>query len=112
MFVLTDIWNAILHIIHSADVITLGLMVLAALAAGFMTMELGSIVMMTIGALIVFAILTFIRGVALQHADASALLTADWHAFETMQALTLLAYGIIFGIVIAVVSTIRNTVMG
>jgi hypothetical protein len=112
MFVLTDTWNAILHIVHGADVITLVLMAVAALGAGFMTMELGAVIPTTIVALIGFFILTFLRAVLLQHMDAGATWTADWHAFTIMPALVLLGYGIIFGVVIAIVSTIRNTVMG
>jgi hypothetical protein len=112
MFVITDIWNTILHIVHSADTITLVLMAVAALAAGFVTMELGAVIPTTIVALIGFFILTFLRAVLLQHADAGATWTADWHAFTIMPALALLAYGIIFGVIIAVVSTIRNAVMG
>jgi hypothetical protein len=112
MFVIIDIWNAILHIVHSADTITLVLMAVAALIAGFMTMELGSVIPTAIVALIGFFILTFLRAVLLQHVNASATWTADWHAFTIMPALVLLAYGIIFGVIIAVVSTIRNTVMG
>jgi hypothetical protein len=111
MSALTDIWNTILHIVQSADMITLVLMAVAALGAGFLTMELGAVLPTTIMALIVFFVLTFLRGVLLQHLDASALWTADWHAFETMTALTLLAYGIIFAVVIAVVSTIRNAIL-
>jgi hypothetical protein len=112
MFVITDVWNAILHIIHGADTITLVLMAVAALVAGFVTMELGAVIPTTIVALIGFFILTYLRAVLLQHADASATWTVDWHAFTIMPALALLAYGILFGVVIAVVSTIRNTVMG
>ena len=41
-----------------------------------------------------------------------ALWNADWHAFTIMPAIMLLAYGIIFGVIIAIVSTIRNTVLG
>ena len=112
MSALMDIWNTILHIVHSADVITLGLMAVAAIGAGFLSMELGGLLTTAIGALIAFAVLTFLRGIILQHADASALLTADWHAFTIMPALLLLAYVIIFSVVIGVVSTIRNTVLG
>ncbi|HEY5337209.1 MAG TPA: hypothetical protein VIJ85_03315 [Rhizomicrobium sp.] len=112
MFVLMDVWNTILHIVHSADLFTLGLMALAAIGAGFMTMELSGVLTTSLAALIGFAVLMFLRAVLLQHADASALLTADWHAFATMQALMLLAYVIIFAVVIGVVSTIRNAVFG
>ncbi len=109
---ITDIWNAILHIVQTADTITLVLMAVAALIAGFVTMELSAVIPTTIVALLAFVLLTFLRAVLMQHADAGATWNADWHAFTVMPALVLLAYGIIFGVVIAVVSTIRNTVMG
>jgi len=112
MFALTDIWHTILNIVHSADTITLVLMAVAAIAAGFLMQEMGAVVTTTIVALIAFAVLNFIRAVALQHADAGALLTADWKAFEAMQALVLLSYAILFGVVIAVVSTVRGLVLG
>ncbi len=112
MAAITDIWNAILHIIHAADTITLVLMAVAAIGAGLMAMELSSVLPTTIVALIGFFILTFLRGVLLQHMDAMTLWNADWHAFTIMPAIMLLAYGIIFGVIIAIVSTIRNTVLG
>jgi hypothetical protein len=112
MFALTDIWNTIQHIVHSADAIQLGLMAVVALAAGFMMMDLGSVVTTTLIALVVYAALIFLRAVVLQHADFSATLTADWKAFEVMQALLILSYAILFGVVIAIISTIRGLVLG
>jgi hypothetical protein len=112
MSALTDIWNTILHILHSADTITLVIMAVVAIGAGFLMQELGSLVTTTIGALVVFAVVNFIRAIALQHADASALAQADWHVFGTMQMLLVLAYFIIFTVVIAIVSQIRSVAMG
>lgn len=112
MFALTDIWNTIQHIVHSADAIQLGLMAVVAIGAGFMMMDLSGVVTTTLIALIGYAVLLFLRAVVLQHADLSATLTADWKAFETMQALVLLSYAILFGVVIAVISTIRGLVLG
>jgi hypothetical protein len=112
MFALMDIWHTILNIVHSADTIQLVLMAVVAIGAGFMMMEVGSVVQTTLVALIAYAALTFVRAVALQHADAGALLTTDWKAFEAMTALVLLSYAILFGVVIAVVSTVRGLVLG
>ena len=112
MFALTDIWNTIQSIVHSADTIQLVLMAVVALGAGFMMMELGSVVSMTVVALIVYAILNFIRAIVLQHADITGLLTADWKAFEVMTGLVILSYAILFGVVIAIVSTVRGLVLG
>lgn len=112
MFALMDIWHTILNIVHSADTIQLVLMAVVALGAGFMMMELGAVVQTTLVALIAYAALNFIRAVALQHAEAGALLIADWKAFETMTALVLLSYAILFGLVIGIVSTVRGLVLG
>ena len=112
MFALTDIWNTIESIVHSADTIQLVLMAVVALGAGFMMMELGSVVSTTVVALIVYAILNFIRAIVLQHADITGLLTADWKAFEVMTGLVIISYAILFGVVIAIVSTVRGLVLG
>ncbi|HWA30106.1 MAG TPA: hypothetical protein VG867_03360 [Rhizomicrobium sp.] len=112
MFAITDIWTTIQSIVHSADVVTLIMMAVVAIGAGFLMQEMGSIISTTVLALIVFAIVKFIYAIALQHADASALMTADLKAFETMQMLLVVSYAIIFGVVIAIVSTVRNLVFG
>ncbi|HSC60635.1 MAG TPA: hypothetical protein VLC29_05350 [Rhizomicrobium sp.] len=112
MFALTDIWNTIQSIVHSADTIQLVLMAVVALGAGFMMMELGSVVSTTVVALIAYAILNFIRAIVLQHADITGLLTADWKAFEVMTGLVIISYAILFGVVIAIVSTVRGLVLG
>jgi hypothetical protein len=112
MFALTDIWNTIQTIVHSADTIQLVLMAVVALGAGFMMMELSSVVSTTLIALVAYAILNFLRAIVLQHADITGLLTADWKAFEIMTGLVILSYAILFGVVIAVVSTIRGLVLG
>ncbi|HEX7725169.1 MAG TPA: hypothetical protein VF410_01325 [Rhizomicrobium sp.] len=112
MFALMDIWHTILNIVHSADTIQLVMMAVVALGAGFMMMELGAVVTTTLVALIAYAVLTFIRAIVLQHADVGALLIADWKAFEAMTGLVLLSYAILFGVVIAAVSTVRGLVLG
>lgn len=112
MFAITDVWHTIQSIIHSADLITLVIMAVVAIGAGFLMQEMGSIISATVIALIVFAIIKFVYAIALQHADASALVMADWKSFETLQMLLVLAYAVVFGVVIAIVSTVRNLVFG
>jgi hypothetical protein len=112
MFALTDIWNTFQHIVHSADAIQLALMAVVAIGAGFMMMDLSGIVTTTLIALIGYAVLVFLRAIVLQHADAMGTLTADFKALEAMQTLVLLSYAIMFGVVIAIVSTIRGLVLG
>jgi len=112
MFALMDIWHTIQNIVHSADTIQLALMAVVAIIAGFMMMELGSLISVTVIALIAYAIVNFIYAIVLQKADVTGLLTADWKAFEAMTALLVLSYAIMFGVVIAIVSTVRGLVLG
>jgi len=112
MSAVMDIWNTILHLINTSDKITLLLMVVVALAAGFLMQEVGSILSTTIVALIAFALLVYLRAIVLQGAKAGDLAQADWHAFLGLPMQLVLAYAILFGVVIAIVSTIRNTVLG
>ena len=111
MSAVMDIWNTIVHVITSADTITLVLMVVVAAVAGFLMQEMGSILSATVIALVAFGLLTYLRAILLQHADASALATSDWHSFLGLQMQLVLAYAIAFGVVIAIVHTIRNMVM-
>ncbi|MGN6516198.1 MAG: hypothetical protein ACTHLR_10215 [Rhizomicrobium sp.] len=112
MFAIMDVWHTIQNIVHSADMITLIIMAIVAIGAGFMMQELGSLISTTVVALVVFALVNFLRAVVLQHADLTGLATADWKAFETMQMLLVLSYAIMFGVVIAIVSTVRGLVLG
>jgi hypothetical protein len=107
-----DIWNTILHLVTTSDKITLLLMVVVALGAGFLMQELGSILSTTVVALIAFGLLVYLRAVALQGAKAGPLAQADWHAFLGLPMQLVLAYAIIFAVVIAIVSSIRNVAFG
>jgi hypothetical protein len=112
MSALTDIWNTIHGIITSADVITLVIMAVIAIAFAFFSEGLGSLVSVTLGALVVFALAIFARAAATGGSkDIAGLAQTDWHTLMGVQVGTLLAYAIIFAVVIAIVSTIRSTLM-
>ncbi|HET7335569.1 MAG TPA: hypothetical protein VFI93_10665 [Rhizomicrobium sp.] len=111
MSALMDIWNTIIGIVSSADMITLAIMAVIVLAAGFMMQGLGHIINTAILALIVLVIATFVRDVAFNGANAAQLAEANWHAFMGMAMLTLLAYVVGFAIVIGIVHLIRSLVM-
>jgi hypothetical protein len=110
MSALTDIWNTIHGIITSADVITLVIMAVIAIALAFFSEGLGSLVSVTLGALVVFALATFARA-AMGSKDIAGLAQTDWHNLMGVQVGILLAYAIIFAVAIAIVSVIRSTVM-
>ncbi len=110
MSALTDIWHAIHAIVFSADTITLVLGVVVILAAGFMMESFNSIVSSTVLGLIGFALLGFIRAVTLGKQDFSTFANTDWHSFLAMPMLTLVAYVVLFGVLISVVHFIRSAI--
>ncbi|MGA7713657.1 MAG: hypothetical protein WCA81_17295 [Rhizomicrobium sp.] len=110
MSALTDIWHAVHAIIFSADTITLVIGIVVVLAAGFMMETFNSIVSSTVLALIGFALLGFIRAVTLGKQDFTAYAHTDWHSFLAMPMLTLVAYVVLFGVLIAVVHFIRSAI--
>ena len=107
---LMNIWHTITGIVSSSDVVTLIIMAVIAIGAGFAMQSMGSIVTATFGALVLFGLATFVRA-AIPSKSAMALATADWHNLLAMQVQTLLAYAIGFGVVILIVSYIRSLVM-
>jgi hypothetical protein len=111
MSFLMDIWNTIHGILTSSDLITLGLMALIALGAGFMMQSMGSIVTTTVVALVAFALVGYVRAVTMGGQNASAFATKDWQAFQGLHMMTLLAYAVAFAVVIAVVHTARSVFM-
>jgi len=111
MSALTDIWNNINGILHAADTITLVIMAVIALGAGFLMEGLGSLVTVTVGALVVFALAGFVREVTTHGANAAQLAQTDWHNFLAWQVQGLIAYAVLFAVVIAVIQLLRSLVM-
>jgi hypothetical protein len=111
MAFLTDIWNTIHAIVTTSDLITLGLMALIALGAGFMMQSFGSIVTTTVVALVAFALAGYVKAVTMGGENASTFATKDWQAFQELHMMTLLAYAIAFAVVIAVVHAARSMIM-
>ena len=77
------------------------LMALIALGAGFMMQGFGSIVTTTVVALIAFALAGYVRAVTMGGQNASAFASKDWHNFQDLHMMTLLAYAVTFAVVIA-----------
>lgn len=111
MSALLDLWHSIMAIVTSGDWISLGIMVVIALAVGFVMQELGSIVSATVAALALFAVAIYVRAiVSTKGASAAALAQTDWHNLQSVTVHSLLAYAITFAIVIGVVHVVRNMV--
>jgi hypothetical protein len=111
-FFITDIWHAVHAILTSGDWITLGIMAVIALGAGFMMASFGSLVTTTIVALIAFALVGYVRAVTLGGQKAAAYAATDWQAFQNLHMLDLLAYALIFAVVIAIAHAARSLIFG
>jgi hypothetical protein len=105
-----NLWHSITAIITSSDIVTLIIMAVVAIGAGFAMSGMGSLVTATFGALVLFGVATFVRA-AIAGKSAATLAQTDWHNLLAMQVQTLLAYAIAFAVVIAIVHTIRSIVM-
>jgi hypothetical protein len=110
MSALTDIWHAIHAIVMSADTITLVIGVVVVLAAGFMMQAFGSIISATVMSLIAFAVIGYVRAITLGKMDAVPYITTEWHNFLALPMMTLVAYAVLFGVLIAVVHFIRSAI--
>lgn len=111
MSAVLDLWHSVLAIFTSGDYVSLAIMIVIALAIGFMMQELSSIITATVGALVLFGVATFVRAVvSVKNANASALAQSDWHDFLGLTMHSLIAYAITFAIVIGVVHLVRSMV--
>jgi hypothetical protein len=112
MSAISDIWHTIQGILTGPDHITLGIIVLVAIGAAFMTEGLAMIVNSTFVALIAFGVAQIIRQAVTggSKGDITGLIQADWHALMGWQVELILAYAIIFAVLIAIFSTIRNLI--
>src|SRR4029078_2699769 len=100
MHFLMDIWNTIHTILTTSDLITLALMALIALGAGFMMQSFGSIVTTTVFALIAFALAGYVRAITMVVQNGSAFATKGWQMFQDLHMMTLVAYAVTFAAVI------------
>ncbi|HEY4942858.1 MAG TPA: hypothetical protein VII56_15625 [Rhizomicrobium sp.] len=110
MSFLMDIWHAVQGIVTTSGLMTLIVMAVIALGAGAMMQSLGSVVSTTLVALIAFALVEYVLAITLGKQNASAYATTDWQTFQALHMLTLLAYALLFGVVIAVAHAARSLI--
>jgi ABC-type nickel/cobalt efflux system permease component RcnA len=106
-----DGWNAVVSIFGSADLITLGIMIVIVLAAGFIMQGFDSIITTTVVALILFGLAGYVRAVALNGQNAAKLAETQWHGFLGLTMQTVLVYAATFAIGIAIIHLIRSIVI-
>jgi len=110
MSIIWDIWNTIHAIVTSSSMITLVIAAVIVLGAAYMMQGLESLVQTTLIALVAFALIGYVYAVTVGKQPAAAYATTDWHNFATMNGLTLLAYGLIFAVGIAVANLLLSFV--
>jgi len=110
MSALTDIWNTIHGIITGSDAIALVIMAVIAIAVAWFSQGMGSLLNSVLIALVVNGVITVIRHVVQggSKVDFGTVLSTDWHNAMIMPTQTLLAYAIIFGVVIGIVGAIKS----
>jgi len=110
MSALLDIWHTIQGILTHADWITLAIIAVIAIAAGFAIQGLNSILSATVLGLVGFVLLVFVRAVTLGKQDFTAYAHTGWHDILALPMITLIAYFAIFAVLIGVVHLIRSAV--
>jgi len=108
---LMDVWNTIVSIFGSVDLITIGIIAVIVLAAGFIMQGFESIVTTTVIAMTLFGLSGYARAVMLNGKDAVALAQSQFHGFLGMSMQTLLAFAVVFAVGIAVIHLIRSVVI-
>ena len=112
MSFLMDIWHAIQAIVMSSDWITLVIMAVIALGAGFLMQSMGSLPATPVVALIAFGLAGYVRAVTLGKQNAAAFASTDWQAFLNLQMKTLLPYLALFLVAIAVAHALHMVTLG
>jgi hypothetical protein len=106
-----DVWNTIISIFGSVDPITIGIIAVIILAAGFIMQGFESIVTTTVIAMILFGVAGYARIVVINGKDAAATAESVFHGFLGMPMQMLLAYSVVFAIGIAIIHLIRSIVI-
>jgi hypothetical protein len=104
-----DLWDGILQVFSTTDMIRLSLLVLILLLTGFLMPSYGSILNATALALIAFAGALYIRGLIAGGQDAVALAQENWNSFLALDGKTLFVYALSFAVVISAVFLLRST---
>lgn len=113
MSIIMDLWHAIVGIVTSSGPITLGIMLVIAVVAAFMIENAGSLVSATVGALVVFGLATSIYSAATAKGGAnwSGMPQADWNSLHQFPVASLIAYAILFAVVIFVINFVKSLVI-
>ncbi|MEJ1967332.1 MAG: hypothetical protein WDN03_01650 [Rhizomicrobium sp.] len=109
---LLDIWHAVQTVVMASDWITLAIMVVVALGAGFLMHNMTSLVTTTFVALIAFGLAGYVRAITIGKQNPSAFATTDWQAFLNLPMRQFLPYVLVFLVAIAVAHALRAATVG
>lgn len=109
MPILQEMWDIVLRVFGGADTISLVIMLVVVVAAGMALGQVGRIVQVTVGALVMYGLLRLAYTIT-QGADPMALPATAWNGLKVMSVGDLTVYFLAFAIVITVVHVIRNSV--
>lgn len=105
---LMDFWHSVLSVYGSADMITLGIVLVIVIAAGVIMQGFEALVTTTVVALILFGLAGYARAVVLNGQNAAQLAEVQWHGFLGMTMQTLLAYAVTFAAGIGLIHVVRS----
>jgi hypothetical protein len=108
MFAISEIWSAVRHLVLAADPIALILAFVAAVVAGLTLRRLHDLAFAVAAALAGFALLCYLYVVAATGAKMGAAARASVTAFLDMRMAVLIAYVLLFAILIGVVYALRR----
>ena len=109
MPILQEMWDIVMSVFGNATTITLVIMLIVVVGSGLVLGDFRRIVGVTLGALVIFGLLTLAYSV-IQGADPVALPGTAWADLKQMTVGNLVVMFIAFAIVISVVHLIRNAV--
>lgn len=106
-----ELVHSVIGLATSGDWVGLAIIVVIAVAAGMLVQHASAILSATVGALVIFALATFVRGVmSVKNANASAIAQSDWNHLLKLPVHDLIVYAIAFAVLIAIVHVIRQVV--
>ncbi len=108
MFAISEIWSAVRHLVLAADPVVLIMAFVAAVAAGIALRKLRDLALAVAAALAGFALLCYLYAVTAAGAKMGAAARASVVAFLDMKVVVLIAYALLFAILVGAVYALRR----
>ncbi len=109
MSAITGMWNEILGLVTTTDIAMLIVAGLIIVGTGLLMQSGAALGTATLAALVIFALANYAQGVVMG-ANASAAAEIGWQKLLDMQAGMLIAYFILFGVLISIAFAVRSVI--